>query len=63
MLSKATMSSQVGHTPIAKASRKMTRERAVMIGLVTLYCFAISGSPGAIMELPRGATNVYSDTC
>ena len=50
------------HTPIAKASKKIERVNAMIVGLVILYICATSGRPGAIMELAKGETNVYRET-
>ena len=35
---------------------------ATVVELVMLYFWAISGRPGAIIELARGETNVYIAT-
>jgi len=36
---------------------------AITVGLVIPYLTAISGIPGAIMELANGDTKVYAESC
>jgi hypothetical protein len=50
-------------TERAKERRNMTSVRAIVVGSVSPYFIAISGSPGAIIELANGAMKVYNDTC
>lgn len=44
--------------PMAKERRKMLRVNAMIVVFVMSYFKAMSGRPGAIMELARGLTNV-----
>lgn len=43
---------------MAKARRNILKVKATTEGLVILYFVAISGKPGAIIELASGETNV-----
>jgi hypothetical protein len=35
----------------------------MIVGLVMSYFMARSSKPGAIIELPKGETKVYNETC
>lgn len=48
---------------MAKVSKKILSVNAIIVWLVMLKCSAISGRPGAIIELANGVTKVYKDTC
>jgi len=48
--------------PIANDRRKILIVNAMTVGLVMPYFMATSGKPGAIIELPNGATKVYIET-
>ena len=45
-------------TPKANDIRKALSVKATMVGVSMWYLSATSGSPGAIIELARGGTNV-----
>ena len=47
---------------MAKVIKKILNVIATIVSLCMLKCFAMSGSPGAIIELANGDTKVYSET-
>ena len=49
-------------TPSANEIKNILNVRAVVVGSVMWYFAAISGIPGAIIELARGDTKVYEET-
>jgi hypothetical protein len=43
---------------MAKDTKYILRVKATTVGFVMPYLIATAGKPGAIIELPSGATNV-----
>jgi hypothetical protein len=48
--------------PIANDRRKMLMVSATTVELLMWYFLAISGNPGAIIEVDAGSTKVYNET-
>jgi hypothetical protein len=48
--------------PMANDSKKILRVNAIIVGFVMPNFMAISGKPGAMIELAKGATKVYNAT-
>jgi hypothetical protein len=53
---------EVRRTPRANESRKILSVNPSIVGLSMPYRSATWGRPGAIIELAKGDTNVYSET-